>query len=52
MLIVTIRDYFDMLDGPSDSEYLCEHVLRDARAEIPNVKMSTPLGGRIRPGSQ
>ena len=43
MLIVAIWDDFYMLNGPCDSEYLCEHIFCDAWTEVPDVKMGTAL---------
>lgn len=44
MLVVPVRDYFDVLNGPGDGEDFSEHVLGHPRAQISNVKMSTSLG--------
>ena len=43
MLIVSIGDDFDMLDGPSHGENLCKHILRDPGAQIADGEMGPPL---------
>ena len=43
MLVVTVRDDFNVLDGTSDGEDLGEHVLCHSRTQVPNIKMGPPL---------
>jgi hypothetical protein len=43
VLVVAVGDDFDVLDGTGHSEDLGEHVLRDARAQVSDVKVSPPL---------
>jgi hypothetical protein len=45
MLIVAIGNNFNMLNRPCDGKDLAEHVLSDARAQISNVEVGTPLHG-------
>jgi len=43
MLVVTVRDDFDMLDWACDGKDLGEHVLGYARAQVADVEMGPPL---------
>jgi hypothetical protein len=43
VLIVTVWNNFNMLYGAGNGEDFGEHVLRDTRAQVSDVKMSTPL---------
>jgi hypothetical protein len=46
MLIVAVRNNFNMLYGTGNGKDFGEHVLRDTGAQVSNVKMSTPLERR------
>ena len=43
MLVVTVRDDFNMLDWASDGKDLREHVLGDPRAQVADIEMGAPL---------
>jgi hypothetical protein len=43
VLIIAIRNNFNMLDGTGDGEDFGEHVLGDTRAQVSDIKMGTPL---------
>ena len=43
VLVVTVRDNFNMLNGASDGEDFSKHVLSHPGAKISNVKMGAPL---------